>query len=103
MKEKLLSINCPHCGTEYRPGEIFVPNYFLGQPTNIERNVAGEIIYEDGIPQDLHESFVCWKCEKEFNVDAEIVFKVSASNKVDMSDCEFVSRKYLGDLYLEEE
>ena len=102
-EEKYLSINCPHCGTEYRPGEIFLPDYFLGKPMWVERNTLGEIIYEDGIPQDLHEKFTCLKCNKDFYVDADITFKISSTNKIDMSDCEYVSKKYQGELFLDEE
>ena len=37
-------INCPYCNIEYLPGEIFIPNYIIGQPKEIERDEDGNIV-----------------------------------------------------------
>lgn len=37
-------IKCPFCDTEYLPGEIYLPKHFLGQPIDIERDIAGNIL-----------------------------------------------------------
>jgi hypothetical protein len=31
-------IECPKCGKEFLPGEIYLPKHFLGQPDSILRN-----------------------------------------------------------------
>ena len=38
------TIRCPHCGCEYLPAEIYLPNDFLGYPTNIIKDEKGEIL-----------------------------------------------------------
>ena len=74
MKQKL--IVCPYCGTEYHPSEIFLPNYILGKPQEIERDYYGKIMTFGGIEQDLTEEFVCNKCNTKLNIIAKLDFVV---------------------------
>lgn len=73
-------ICCPNCNYQYLPGEIFNPNYFLGQPKNIIRNNIGEILGYEGIQMDVNEHFICEHCATEFNVVAKINFCVQETD-----------------------
>ena len=46
-------IECPKCGYEYLPAEIFVPKYYFGTPENIERDEHGKIINYEGVSDIL--------------------------------------------------
>lgn len=74
MKQKL--IVCPTCGCEYHPSEIFLPNYILGKPKEIEKDAFGKLSTYGGVEQDLKEQFVCDKCNTRFNVTAKLDFVV---------------------------
>lgn len=41
-------VECPKCGYQYLPAEIFVPKYYFGVPTQIERDEDGKIISYEG-------------------------------------------------------
>ena len=69
-------IRCPHCRCEYLPGEIFQPDYFLGQPKNVIRNRIGEILGHEGTDMDTSETFVCNQCDNEFRITARVMFDV---------------------------
>lgn len=72
-------IKCPKCNQEYLPGEIFVPNNFLGQPREIDRNEEGKITSYKGINQSLRETYTCDKCNYTFDIEAQITYKVEGS------------------------
>ena len=65
-------IECPKCGYEYLPAEIFVPKYYFGIPENIERNEQGKIVSYDGTSVDLFEKYTCDKCNTEFRVVSKL-------------------------------
>lgn len=73
--KKLEVITCPYCGREYLPSEIYLPNSFLGKATNIMRMTDGTIEAFFGKGMDLKESYICDKCNSEFNVQAKVTFK----------------------------
>lgn len=76
MKNKRLDvITCPYCGREYLPSEIYLPNSFLGKATNVMRMIDGSIEAYFGKNMDLKESYICDKCNSEFNVQAKVSFK----------------------------
>ena len=81
-----ITIECPKCGREYLPGEIYLPKHFLGQPEAILRNNQGKIDDYDGLPMNLEEEFVCEKCGAHFKVQAKVSFKVTDLPKYDMSN-----------------
>ena len=66
IPHKSALIKCPHCGAEYLPGEIYMPN---------------SIIYEDYYTADrepnLVESFVCEYCNKPFVITATVSYKTT--------------------------
>ena len=76
--EKIIS--CPHCKYQYLPGEIFIPNRFIGRPKNIIRNDNGEIIGYDGDCPSYFESYICDNCNQKFTLRATITFRCHKQN-----------------------
>lgn len=74
-KKKVVTICCPQCGTEYLPAEIYLPNEFLGRPSDIEKTYTGKIDVFDGTSMNPVEEYTCDKCGKKFRVVANINFK----------------------------
>lgn len=75
-------INCPYCGAEYHPAEIFIPDYLIGKPNHIEKNSSGTILFTDGIEQDLNEKYICNYCKSPFNVSAKLEFVIKGGPKL---------------------
>lgn len=76
MKFDEFVIKCPKCGYNYLPGEIYLPEHFLGQPKHIEKEGStGRIMYYSGIPQDPEEVYTCDKCHTTFLVDTKMSFE----------------------------
>lgn len=69
-------IECPFCGAEYLPGEIFLPKHFLGQPKEVTRDYRGKILDIFGVDQDTSERYVCDRCTSVFTVDAIIDYRI---------------------------
>lgn len=99
--KKLNIIKCPVCEAEYLPGEIFYPNAFLGQPKDIEKDYLGKIIYSRDGEQNLVENFVCDKCNTKFTIEANVSYTVQ-EDKLGNINKEYTSKKYNGELFLEE-
>ena len=100
MKPKQLRIiRCPMCGYEYLPGEIFMPNEFLGQPTNVVRDYTGKIIGFDGIKMNDTETYICDDCGCEFTVVATTNFQTYKT--FDDNDS-YITPLYTDSLFLEE-
>lgn len=93
MKKRTEIIVCPHCGREYLPAEIFVPNGFFGRPKNIEKDYTGRIMDYSGDSMDLSESFICDKCEKKFNIATKIQFFTSPADGSEFNEESTVSLK----------
>ena len=72
-------IRCPHCGSEYLPGEIYMPGELIGQPDEVIRDSLGKIIYEDYYSElrepTLVEHFTCEYCNKPFVIEATVTYK----------------------------
>lgn len=67
-------INCPKCGREYLPAEIFYPKHVFGNPTFIVRDVYGKIIDYEGTSMDTAETYTCDHCNTLFQVKLSIKF-----------------------------
>lgn len=80
-KDKLDTIACPYCGTQYLPAEIFIPSSFVGTPKNIEKDSVGKIVSFTGMSSDLVENYICDNCKTQFRVVAKISYSVSAKEK----------------------
>lgn len=77
-------IKCPHCGQQYLPSEIFIPEYLFGKPEDIVKSPTGEIIYLDyqkGKAPELVERYTCDNCDKPFVVEASLSFKAKAEKE----------------------
>lgn len=77
MKDKYNTpiIVCPHCGYQYLPAEIYLPNVFLGKPEDILReSISGEIQDYFGNSMNLDEKYICDNCNQPFEVHAKIQF-----------------------------
>lgn len=67
-------IICPVCGRNYLPGEIFIPNYLIGQPKYVERDTYGKILNVDGISPDNQEEYKCDGCGTDLIISCDIKF-----------------------------
>lgn len=94
-------IECPVCGYEYLPAELFVSHSFLGKPQNIDRTSEGKIISYDNTSVDTNESYVCDKCNHAFKIAAKLVF-VTEEDKLENFDEEYTSKLRKNVLFLEE-
>lgn len=74
-------IKCCHCGAEYLPAEIFLPNELLGKPKCIEKDLTGKIINYFGSNMNTTESYCCDYCGRKFKVDANVKFFVDSKTK----------------------
>lgn len=72
---KKTTIRCPYCNTEYLPGEIYVPEDFVGQPTAIVKDENGDVLGFDGEDMNTVETYYCDKCGHQFKIDASITFR----------------------------
>ncbi len=80
ISHKTPVIRCPHCGSEYLPGEIYMPGSLIGQPTDVIRDSFGKVIYEDyetkSVEPDMVEHFTCEECGRPFIVEATVSYRV---------------------------
>lgn len=74
-RNKLETITCPVCGREYLPAEIYLPDSFLGKPSEIELTKNGKIDTFNGLTMNLNESYICDTCGTAFAVKARVDFK----------------------------
>lgn len=79
----IIKINCPNCGMEYLPSEIYIPKHFFGSPKDIERTYDGKIIQFDGTSIDTKEEYKCDGCGKSFYINAQIKFQSYLDEKID--------------------
>lgn len=91
--QKVETIVCPCCGREYLPAEIFMPNSFLGKPSNIIKTRDGKIDVFIGQSMDLQETYICDKCLKPFKVTAKVQFKSEYQPNIDFNSTHTTSLK----------
>ena len=78
-RSETIVIKCPECGYEYLPAEIYLPDSFLGKPTEIEREgISGKIIDFFGTDMDLNETYICDKCGQPFKIKSKVQFFTSS-------------------------
>lgn len=85
-QQEVKYIRCPHCGAEYLPAEIFLPNELLGYPTDIEKAYDGKIVSYSGQPINTVESYECDKCGKLFKTRARLTFETELDSKYDFNE-----------------
>lgn len=73
-------IKCPHCGWEYVPSDIFLPEEHIGKTDTVIRDALGKILYveydEDNEPEQS-ELYCCDHCNREFIVEVECKYKAT--------------------------
>ena len=79
-------IECPKCGREYLPAEIFIPKAFFGTPKDIVRDIYGRILDYEGTSVDQVETYTCDKCNTLFQVRAKMTFLVDNTQVRDMDE-----------------
>ena len=82
-------IRCPHCGAEYLPSEIFMPEDFLESPSDIFKTDEGTIKDANVEEACLVEDYICDFCNKKFTVRAQIDFNVDG---LEFDEDEYVTR-----------
>ena len=95
-------IECPNCGYEYLPAEIYIPKNFVGTPQFIIRNDSGKIESFENISMDTQETYTCDKCNTTFKITAKLVF-TTETDKLENFDEEYSSPLQKNILFLEEE
>ena len=75
-------IICPRCGRQYLPGEIYVPNAFVGQPKFVERDVYGKILDSYNGNMCLKETYTCDKCDTTFTIKATVKFDTEVAEEL---------------------
>ena len=65
-------IECPRCGWQYLPAEIYVDRAFFGRPTRIDRDEIGRIIDYEGTSVDQFETYICDHCNVEFRTQCKM-------------------------------
>lgn len=99
-QQKPQLIVCPHCGCEYLPAEIFIPDSFFGRPLEVEReSISGKIKDYFGTSMDTDETYVCDRCNQPFSVKTKIQFFTSG---IDFKK-EHVTTIHKQSLFLDEE
>lgn len=86
--EDTIKIVCPHCGHEYLPVEIFIPEEFFGRPTEVIRDPAGRIDFFLGKGMNLNETYICDSCGTNLRITAKMSFDVEPINGEDDEDYE---------------
>lgn len=85
MKQKLIIIQCPNCGTEYLPAEIFLPFNYFNRPFFIKKDENGKIVNQIDGEINLCESYICDTCNKKFEITSSIVFDTKLVDEEDFS------------------
>ena len=98
---KMLIIKCPHCQAEYLPAEIFIPDAFMGKPSQVSKDSKGIIQDYVGTDMDLSETYRCDYCNRKFNVDAVLKFNTS-SNTRDFNNT-YATKLTKSNLFLDED
>lgn len=86
MKQKPILIQCPNCGAEYLPAEIYLPNSFVGTPKTIDKDSSGKIIYFSGNNMNLIENYCCDYCKKDFKIVCKLNFFAEYNPALDFDE-----------------
>lgn len=86
MKQQLILINCPNCGAEYLPAELFLPFNYFNKPFFIEKDENGKIIHQIDGELNLQETYICDHCNKKFEIDSKIFFETKILETEDFSE-----------------
>ena len=79
---KFIVIECPNCGKEYLPSEIFIPKNYFGVPKTIIRDPDGKIVDVVGTDMDLVETYTCDNCDCAFKVKSKVNFNATVDDSL---------------------
>ena len=93
-------IKCPHCGSEYLPGEVYMPGSLIGQPDDVVRDSLGKLIYEDYDSPDrepnMIEHFTC-----EYITAMAFVYEAQYNSaKKCAKECKYVAQLMNDEFYI---
>lgn len=75
-----LTIKCPHCGAEYLPSEIYIPDDFLPECDDVVRDEEGKLMACHQAGMNLKEEYECDYCGHRFSVEAKVSFTSSENS-----------------------
>ena len=75
MKQQLIFRQCPNCGAEYLPAELFLPSNFFNKPIFINKDSNGKIINQIDGELNLNENYICDYCNEQFDIISKIHFE----------------------------
>lgn len=76
-------IRCPFCGAEYVPSEIYYPDDFLPDVSDLTKDAGGKIIACASKPMNLEEEYVCDYCGHAFTAVADVVLSAKKCEEHD--------------------
>lgn len=90
MNKELPVLQCPICGRQYMPAEIFMPDEFFGHQKEVIRKPSGEIDFYIGTDPELQERYICDGCGTELMISAQLSYDVVPTNE--LFEEEFVAK-----------
>ena len=87
------TVKCPKCGMEYLPAEVFIPDAFVGKPSNIVKDEEGSIVSFSGKTMSTEEEYTCDRCGVTFTISSKISFSCDYDDRCDFDE-EYVSKIY---------
>lgn len=88
------AVECPHCGYQLHPSEVFMPDDLAGKPKLIVRDPLGKLLYaeyEDDSEPCLTQDFECPHCGRGFRAKAKVEFSAEPLPEEDDFSQEAVS------------
>ena len=83
MKDSNRYVECPQCGAQYHPAELYIPKSFFGSPS-IVKDSFGKIVSCTGTPMDVHEKYQCDYCDSPLDINARVDIRVFYNKKRDV-------------------
>jgi len=72
MKDKHIIV-CPHCGAEYLPNEIYIPNEFFTSTSSLKDEHCKILSLSSNVLNTVEE-YCCDNCSNTFKVSATVSF-----------------------------
>ena len=79
-------VDCPRCGWQYLPAELYVPKALVGKPYRVERTETGKIMEYEGTSVDQYETYTCDNCNTEFRVHCKMTFITEETRLANFDD-----------------
>ena len=96
-------IECPNCGYQYLPCEIFLPDNILSKSYHIERDDKGKIIDALEFNPEFKEKYICDKCNQVFECELKLSFNYKMDKNLNFGEDYIVPIKKKEKIELAEE